>query len=149
MATRSESTTVYLAGLVQGIVLVTFPAASTIFTDPDEYALSSTGYSVLFLPQVVLAVVTALLGGTLTARFTTKRVYLVGLGASLASMLLLLASSLLTDDTSVAYGMLLLATAFLGTGFGLTVPALNSLTAAFHPDRVDNAVLTLNALLGL
>ena len=33
---------VYAAGLVQGIVLVTFPAASTIFTDPDEYGLSSS-----------------------------------------------------------------------------------------------------------
>ena len=29
------------------------------------------------------------------------------------------------------------------------VPALNTFTAAFHPDGVDKAVLTLNALLGL
>ena len=37
----------------------------------------------------------------------------------------------------------------LGVGFGLVVPALNTFTAAFHPDNVDKAVLTLNALLGL
>ena len=42
MATRIETNVVYAAGLVQGIVLVTFPAASTIFTDPDEYDLSSS-----------------------------------------------------------------------------------------------------------
>jgi hypothetical protein len=42
MATRMEQTVVYAAGVVQGIVLVTFPAASTIFTDPSEYDLSST-----------------------------------------------------------------------------------------------------------
>ena len=42
MATRTEASTVYAAGLVQGIVLVTFPAASTIFTDPARYDLSST-----------------------------------------------------------------------------------------------------------
>jgi hypothetical protein len=36
MATRTETNTVYVAGLVQGIVMVTFPAASTIFTDPSE-----------------------------------------------------------------------------------------------------------------
>ena len=36
MATRTESNVVNAAGLVQGIVLVTFPAASTIFTDPDD-----------------------------------------------------------------------------------------------------------------
>jgi hypothetical protein len=29
------------------------------------------------------------------------------------------------------------------------VPAINALTAAFHPDRVDGSVLVLNALLGL
>jgi hypothetical protein len=35
-ATRAETSVVYAAGAVQGIVLVTFPAASTIFTDPDR-----------------------------------------------------------------------------------------------------------------
>jgi hypothetical protein len=42
MATRTESKVVYAAGVAQGIVLVTFPAASTIFTDPAEYDLSNT-----------------------------------------------------------------------------------------------------------
>ena len=49
----------------------------------------------------------------------------------------------------VAFPLLLVATAFLGVGFGLTVPALNTLTAAFHPNSVDRSVLGLNALLGL
>jgi hypothetical protein len=53
MATRTEASTVYAAGLVQGIVLVTFPAASTIFTDPARSDLSSTQYGTMFLPQVV------------------------------------------------------------------------------------------------
>jgi hypothetical protein len=34
MATKAEINTVYAAGLVQGIALVTFPAASTILTSP-------------------------------------------------------------------------------------------------------------------
>jgi hypothetical protein len=41
-ATRSEANAVYAAGLVQGIVLVTFPAART--------------------PQVITAIVASLLG---------------------------------------------------------------------------------------
>jgi hypothetical protein len=47
VASRRETRVVYGAGVVQGIVLVTFPAASTIFTDPDEYDFSnrSTGCS--------------------------------------------------------------------------------------------------------
>jgi fucose permease len=34
-------------------------------------------------------------------------------------------------------------------GFGLSVPALNTFAAAFHPGAVDRSILTLNALLGL
>ncbi len=45
--------------------------------------------------------------------------------------------------------MLLVATAFLGAGFGLTVPVLNTYTSMFNPDSVDRSVLVLNALLGL
>ena len=42
-----------------------------------------------------------------------------------------------------------MATACLGVGFGLTVPTLNTFTAAFHPDAGRRSVLVLNALLGL
>ena len=86
MATQTERTVVYAAGVVQGIALVTFPAASTILTDPSEYDLSNTQYGILFLPQVVTAIAGALLGAGLSGRFGTKRVYLVGLAASLVSM---------------------------------------------------------------
>jgi fucose permease len=44
---------------------------------------------------------------------------------------------------------LLAATASLGVGFGLTVPAINTLAAGYFPAKVDTAVLVLNALLGL
>jgi MFS family permease len=135
--------------VAQGIVLVTFPATSTIFTSSSDYNLSSTQYGTLFLPQVLAAIITALLGGRLAARFSTKRVYLAGLLAGLLSMALLIVSSLVMSDRSAAYVLLLLATACLGAGFGLTVPALNTFAAAFHPRSVDRAVLVLNALLGL
>ena len=51
MASTAEVRVVNVAGLVQGITLVTFPAASTIFTDPAEYDLSSTQYGAMFLPK--------------------------------------------------------------------------------------------------
>ena len=63
-------------------------------------------------------------------------------------MLLLVASAPLAGDPA-AFPLLLVATAFVGLGFGLTVPTLNTFAAAFHLDRVDRAVLVLNALLGL
>src|SRR5215470_14800093 len=43
MATKAEVNAVYAAGLIQGVALVTFPAASTIFTEPSQYGLSNTG----------------------------------------------------------------------------------------------------------
>jgi hypothetical protein len=154
VASRAERAAVNAAGLVQGIVLVTFPAASTIFTARDSYDLSSTQYGLMFAPQVITAVIAALLGAGLlgpglAARHGEKAIYLAGLLADLASMLLLIASWLAAHQHGLAYGLLLAATAFLGAGFGLAVPVLNTLTAAFHPGAVDRAVLVLNALLGL
>jgi MFS family permease len=146
---RTGSSTVYAAGLVQGIVLVTFPAASTIFTSPTYFDLSNSQYGLMFLPQVALAISSSLLGATLSRRFSIKRVYLAGLLADLVSMALLFVSQFFTHDHGLAYGLLLAATASLGLGFGLTVPAINTLTATFHPDTVDGSVLVLNALLGL
>jgi MFS family permease len=149
MATQAEKRTISAAALAQGIALVTFPAASTIFTAPDDYDLSSSQYGVMFVPQVITAVSAALLGSALAGRFGGKRIYLVGLAANLASMALLIVSRLVMTDQPIAFPLLLAATACLGAGFGLTVPSLNTFTAAFHPDAVDRSVLVLNALLGL
>jgi MFS family permease len=146
---RVESRVVYVAGLVQGLALVTFPAAGTIFTDPDEYDLSKSAYGAMFVPQAIAAIGASLLGAAWARRAGARRVYLVGLLANLLAMALLIVSSLVEQDGSLAYGLLLAATASLGVGFGLTVPALNTFTAAFHPDAVDRSVLVLNALLGL
>jgi MFS family permease len=102
----------------------------------------------MFLPQVVTAITAALLGSTLARRITTKRVFLLGLAANIAAMVVLITTAAVESDP-LAYPLLLLATAFLGLGFGLTVPVLNIYVAAFRPDAADGAVLVLNALLGL
>jgi fucose permease len=149
VASKTERAVVNAAGLVQGIVLVTFPAASTIFTEKSEYGLSATQYGNMFLPQVVTAIAASLLGAGLARRISTKRVYLTGLACNLVSMGLLIASTFVKTNQSAAYPLLLVATAFLGAGFGLTVPVLNSYASVFHPGSVDRAVLVLNALLGL
>jgi fucose permease len=149
MAQRNEIAAVYAAGVIQGLALVTFPAASTVFTSPHHYGLSSTEYGSMFVPQAITAISASLLGAGLIRGLGIKRIYLFGLIANLVSMALLFMSQFVMSNGRVAYGMLLLATASLGVGFGLTVPALNTLTAAFFPLKIDSAVLVLNALLGL
>jgi MFS family permease len=151
---RGQSAVVNAAGLVQGIALVTFPAASTIFTSRGSYDLSRSQYGVLFVPQMVTAIVTSLVGAGLlwpglARRAGEKTLLLLGLLADLASMVLLIVSWLVVHEHAAAFGVLLGATACLGAGFGLSVPALNTLTAALHPAGVDRSVLVLNALLGL
>jgi MFS family permease len=148
MATRGEIGAVYAGGVVQGIVLVTFPAVSSIFTAPAHYALSNTEYGGMFVPQAITAILGSLLGAGLTRRMGGKRVLLAGLAADFVSMALLFLSQY-AIGSSLAYFALLAATASLGVGFGFVVPSLNTFTAAFFPQKVDQAILTLNALLGL
>jgi MFS family permease len=149
MARRSEIMTVYAAGLIQGVALVTFPAASAVFTSPNDYGLSSTEYGGMFVPQAVMAIISSLLGAGLRRRLGTKRIYMMGLFANLLAMTLLVVSRFVMKEHSLAYAILLVATACMGIGFGFTVPALNTFAAAFFPKKVDRAVLVLNALLGL
>ncbi len=146
---RAENAVVYATGLVQGIVLVTFPAASSVFTARSGFGLSTTQYGLMFLPQVIAAIAAALLGGRLISRFGGKRALLAGLAAALVSMLLLAGGQLVESNQSTAYPLLLVATASLGVGFGLTVPTLTIFVGAFHPQAVDRSTLALNALLGL
>ena len=55
MATSAETRVVNAAGVVQGVALVTFPAAGTILIDPAEYDLSGTRYGMLFAAGGVIA----------------------------------------------------------------------------------------------
>ena len=144
-----EIVAVYAAGLLQGLALVTFPAASAVLTSPSGYGLSSGAYGAMFAPQTIMAVAAALLGARLGARWGQKRVLLVGLAANLLSMALLVASRFVMGSHGAAFALLLGATACMGIGFGLTVPAINVLAASLFPRRVNVAVLALNALLGL
>lgn len=148
IARRQEIAAVYGAGLIQGVALVTFPAASVVFTSASDYGLSRTEYGGMFVPQAITAIGSALLAAGLARRLGAKRIYLIGLVANLVSMALLVASRFVISEHALAYVFLLVATACLGVGFGFTVPTLNTFAAAFFPHKVDKAVLALNALLG-
>ena len=139
----------YAAAIIQGVALVTFPAVSAVLTSPAHYGLTPTQYGGMFVPQAVTAILASLLGAGLARRLGGKGMLLGGLGADLAAMTLLFASQFIADRHTLAFYVLLTATGFLGGGFGLVVPALNTFTAAFFPQRVDGAILTLNALLGV
>ncbi|MBV8524405.1 MAG: MFS transporter, partial [Acetobacteraceae bacterium] len=85
----------------------------------------------------------------LARRWSLRRVLLVGFAGNIVSMALLALTRLLLGAPDVAFSVLLVATGALGLGFGATVMALNTYAEAFFPQRADEAVLALNALLGL
>ncbi len=138
----------YLAGAVQGLALVTFPAASAIFVSPSGFNLSGAQYGAIFIPQVALAIFASALGPWLARKLGMRGVLLLGLGGDVLSMALLSASPLLIGSIA-AYVLLCVATGALGLGFGATVMTLNTLVEGLFPNSADGAVLALNALLGL
>ena len=145
---RFEIGLLYGAGVVQGLALVTFPAASAIFVSPTGFGLSGTMYGFMFLPQVVLAIGASAFSPRLAHRFGLRGVLILGLCGDLLSMGLLAASPLLIGSAQ-AFFLLCVATGALGFGFGAAVMALNTLVEGLFPDRADSAVLALNALLGV
>src|SRR5262245_43569144 len=149
MASRTEIGVVYGAAIVQGLALVTFPAASSIFTSPDGFGFDSTRYGTMFVPQVTLAILASALAPRLARQWSLRRVLLAGFAGNVLSMTLLALSRLLLGAPDMAFAVLLVATAALGFGFGATVMALNTYAEAFFPEGVDRAVLVLNALLGV
>jgi MFS family permease len=148
-ASRAEIGVVYAAAVIQGLALVTFPAASSIFTSPAGFGFDSTRYGTMFVPQVVLAILASGLAPKLARRWRLRRVMLAGFACNIVSMALLALTRLLLGAPDTAFGVLLVATGALGLGFGATVMALNTYAEAFFPQRTDGAVLALNALLGL
>jgi fucose permease len=147
-ANRLTVTLLYLSGVVQGLALVTFPAASAIFTSPTGFHLTGAEYGEMFIPQVVLAILASSGGPLLARRLGLRGVLLLGLAADCVSMALLATSPLLIGASS-AFALLCVSTGALGLGFGATVMALNTAVEGMFPGREDGAVLALNALLGV
>jgi fucose permease len=145
---QAEVRLIHVIGLVQGLALVTFPATSSIFTSPHGFGFSASRYGMMFIPQVILAILASSLGPRLARRWTLKRVLLAGLSADFLAMTLLPLSRLLQGFPGAAYITLLVATGALGFGFGATVMAANTYSEKFSPGRENRAVLVLNALLG-
>ncbi|MBI4289383.1 MAG: MFS transporter [Chloroflexi bacterium] len=140
---------IYLAGFLQGISLILFPAAGPLFTDAELHRLSSAQFGLLFMPQIIGAIVASALAARLGLHFGMKRVLLAGLACDLLAMLLLAASHLLIGPGNAAFAVLLLATGAVGVGFGFAITALNAYAFELFPGRRDAAVTGLHVLTGI
>jgi len=135
----------YLSGMLQGLTLVSFPASSAVLK--SMHGLSDAQYGAIFLPQVALAVVGALAGGSLATRWGLKTLLWIALLVNALSQLLLAATAGLSPWA--AYVAVLAGTASLGLGFGLSGAPLNGLPPLLFPSKRDSALVALHTLLGL
>jgi fucose permease len=148
MKRKFEIILIYITGLIQGFVLVTVPAASSILTDPDAFGFSDSDYGTLFIPQVVMAIAGALLGPKFSRKLGLKSIYQTGLVFNICAMVLIGASEWFLDNPVFSYLCVLMGTSAVGAGFGITLPMINVYAERFFPDKSATALTGLHTLLG-
>ena len=139
---------VYLSGFLVGVALVLFPAAGNLFVDDAFHGFTSAQYGSIYLPQIILAIVSSLSAPRIADKIGMKKVLLLGLTALLLAMLLMMSSNWYLDG-NLDYWLIMLATAFLGAGFGFTITALNPLAYQLFPGKETSAVTAMHIMLGL
>ena len=149
MRRRLEVLSVYLAGLGQGLAMVTIPALANVFKSPEHHALSSSQYGALFLPFTASAIAMAGASGRMSARVGMKRVVMLGVGLLAAAMAVVASTVQLPSATASRFWVLLMAMALLGGGVGACISAINTYPARFFPKTAEGALTGLHAVLGL
>lgn len=137
--------TVYLIAFLQGLTLVSFPASSAVLK--EMLGFTDAQYGAIFLPQVALAVIGAVAGGTLARRLGLKPLLYLSAAGNGLSQLALAAS--LWMSPALAFPTILAGTALLGLSFGLGGAPLNGYPPRFFPARAPTAVVALHTLMGL
>lgn len=135
----------YVAGCLQGVTLVSFPASSAILK--RLHGFSDAQYGAIFLPQVTMVILGSLLGGAVAARLGLRRLLAAALFANLVSQAALCASASLALEA--AYASVLMGTACLGLGVGLSAAPLNSYPTLLFPARHDASIVAMHVAIGI
>ena len=138
---------IYLSGFLVGIALVVFPAAGSILTDADFHGFTSTQFGSIFIPQIVLAILTSLSAPKIAEKVGMKTVMLLGLASLFVATTLLGASNWFLEG-NIDYWIVMAGTAALGAGFGFTITALNPFAYTLFPGKETSAVTAMHILLG-
>ncbi|MFO0632938.1 MAG: MFS transporter [Nannocystaceae bacterium] len=142
---RSTLALGYVAGVLQGLAVVTLPASASLLH--EQLGLDDARYGALFLAQTAAAIAGALGAGAI-ARAARAR---APLSALLAFALAMHAVALASLDAATVVAPMpacLLAAAALGLGFGVGAVPLNALPAAVAPARRAAATVAMHAMVG-
>jgi len=136
--------TLYLSGMLQGLTLVSFPASSALLKQVHHF--TDAQYGAIFLPQVAAAVLGSLAGGSLAQRLGLRNLLWIALGVNALSQCLLAGTLMLTPGA--AFVVVMLGTASMGFGFGLSGAPLNGYPPLLFPNKRDTAIVALHTFLG-
>lgn len=140
---------IYAGGFMTGVALIMFPGAGSILTDPAFHGFTASQFGSIFTPQIIMAILSSLLASKLADKTSMKKVLLLGLMLSTVSMLLLGGSNWLINSQTLAYIVILISTAFLGSGFGFAITALNPFAYQLFEGKESSAVTGLHFFLGI
>lgn len=146
---NAEIAVVYVAGFLQGICFVTFPALGNVFKNPSFHNLTDSEFGSLFLPMIGCAILSSGFAGILARLWGIKRIFLLGIFSYVLAMFLLILSSAYMGVRGAAYGLALVSIVGVGLGIGTTLTALNTYAAAFFPGRSEAALTGLYGIMGM
>jgi len=140
---------VFLLAFITGVNFVVFPALGTAFTDPSVFALSSSQFGNLFLPQVVCIIISCLAAPFLINKSGPKIILAIGIALMMMATAGLWGMQFLMKEKEMLFPILMVLVAFTGTGFGLSITTLNPLAASLFKNNPSSAILILQFLVGL
>lgn len=141
---RAAIPALYLAGVVQGFAMVSFAACGAVLK--ERLGFTDAQYGTIFIPQVALAVVGALGGGSLAPRLGLPALLGLGFAASALSQAALAGAEWAGGS---AFAFVIAGTSLMGLGAGVNGAPLNAGPQLLFPARPDAAVVGMHAAMGL
>lgn len=135
---------VYAVGLLQGAFGVTIAASSSALR--QRLALGDTLYGSLFVPALLLAMATSLLGHALLRRFSLRALFLFSLTAEVVALSLMALAGAIGRPFGLP--VLLVGVALSGPAMGAFGITLNTAAIELFPGRRDGALTAMHGLLG-
>jgi hypothetical protein len=139
-----DRTMIYIGAFVLGAVAGVFVGFSDVFI--SRYHLTLAQYGLLFIPEIIAVVGATQFAAPLACQCLGERAYATGLSSGLVGMALLIATEW-APTLAVSYPLLLVSSAVVGAGLGLSFPFIRCYAVGLRPLRSRRQILLVNSLL--
>lgn len=142
--TRRSIAVVHGASALQGAFGVMLAASSAVLR--ARLHLSDTLYGALFLPFLLLALVTSLAAAPLLRRLTLRQLFLIPLAGEIVALLLMALAGVVGRTAGLP--LLFAAVVLAGPCLGMLGISMNTAAIELLPERRDRALAALHGTLG-